>query len=87
MTAKKSASAPAAPEGQAALAPEQVDALRQAKKQADATDSAIKTAIDAWFADRIHNSPVSRNGDAYRHLHGELQSLAAAISAAVKKEI
>ncbi len=37
-------------------------------------------AIDAWFADHIHNSPVSRATDAFNHLLSVLPHLKAKLA-------
>ncbi|HWK45127.1 MAG TPA: hypothetical protein VNT30_10415 [Stellaceae bacterium] len=35
----------------------------------------IEAAIDAWFVDRIHDSPVARSTEAFNHLRNALADL------------
>ena len=45
-----------------------------ARKQSEATRAIA--VLDAWWRERVHNSPVSRAPQAYEHLHsvfGELK--------------
>lgn len=83
--ASKSAGATAASGSPPALAPEQADAIRQIEAAADAAAQRLIAAIDLWFFEHIHNSPVSVATEAYTHLHGRLDALKAAVINASKE--
>jgi hypothetical protein len=47
--------------------------------------SPIDAAIDAWFAARIHNSPISRETPIFNYLRGEIEDLKQRIAALAKE--
>lgn len=47
-------------------------------------DEQISVAVDAWFVEHIHGSPVSQNTGAYNHLFNSLPALKARLAAELK---
>jgi len=47
-------------------------------------DEQISVAVDAWFVEHIHGSPVSQNTGAYNHLFNSLPALKARLVAELK---
>lgn len=56
-------------------------ANEQPAPDAPTTDQkqAIVRAVDAWFNERIYNSPVARSTEAWNHLHAYRDELVANI--------
>ena len=81
----KSASAAAAPEGKAVLAPEQAAALRQVDARKAAAERAVAEAVRGWWFGHIHNSPLAQATEAYAHAYSRLDALTAAVLNALKE--
>lgn len=85
--AAKAAGGDAVPASEAILSKEQADALRYATARDLALAAAIAGVVDRWVADRLHNSPASRDVEVINHIKSTLPNLVADIVAAIKKEI
>lgn len=55
--------------------------LRESPALAGDVESKINAAVDGWFRENIHGSAVSRNTEAYNHLHQALGALKARLVA------
>ena len=76
-------SAPAAPEPTATPA-KQAAAAKQSKASPSVA-ARIEAAIDDWWLEHIHNSPVSQATEAYAHIHKRLEALKASVVNALKE--
>ena len=72
------ASAPNAP----VVADAPPEPIAEAAQAVEEVPDRIDTAIRAWVSEHIHNSPVSRDTDAFNHLVSVLPHLAAKLKEA-----
>lgn len=56
---------------------------QEPQRAADPLESKVQAAVDKWYADRMHNSVVSRDTDVHNLIHEAKPALVQAVLAAV----